>query len=144
MMFSLLTFLLLASAPPSVEAEFSRLQTILEDYGFQVKIEPTPIRGAYGQLNVDTRTIWIHPIVFELGIARPTLIHEAVHAAQLCRGKKKVQALGLTIPPPPMTRRFFLQYEGYTREIEAEAYTIQVQPDGMELVISLLHQHCAP
>jgi hypothetical protein len=30
------------------------------------------------------RTLWVHPITFELGISRQTLLHEAVHAAQSC------------------------------------------------------------
>ncbi len=31
-----------------------------------------------------------------------------------------------------------MNYEGFSRQIEAEAYTVQVQPDGLNLVISLL------
>jgi hypothetical protein len=77
-----------------------------------------------------------------LGIAQPTLVHEAVHAAQLCYGKTKVQALGLEIEPPPMTRLHFMRYHSYTRQIEAEAYTIQVQSDRTDLVIALLNKHC--
>lgn len=122
--------------------DFVRLQRVVEEYNFKVKIEPTPVRGAYGLFDSKTRIIWIHPIVFDLGIARPTLIHEAVHAAQLCYGGKTVKALNLEIEPPPMTRRFFMNYEGFSRQIEAEAYTVQVQPDGVDLVISLLQKHC--
>jgi hypothetical protein len=140
---SLVTALVLAGEIQP-DPEFSRLQKVLEGYGFTVKIEPPPIRGAYGMFKSDARTLWIHPITFDLGIAQPTLIHEAVHAAQLCHGGKTVRSLGLTLPPPPMTRRFFLADEGYSRQIEAEAYTVQVQPDGLPLVMSLLQKHCRP
>ncbi len=127
-----------------LDPDFTSLQRLLESFNFKVLIEPTPVRGAYGMLNSKTRTIWIHPVVFDLGIARPTLIHEATHAAQLCKGGNKVEALGLQIQPPPITRNFFLHYEGYTRQIEAEAYTIQVQPDGLNRVTSLLKKYCTP
>jgi hypothetical protein len=134
--------LLFTLAQSTTNAEFTRLKKVLEQYGFKVKLETPPIREAYGLLESRSKTIWINPIVFDLGIARPTLVHEAVHAAQLCYGKKEVQALGLDLEPPPMTRRHFLQYHSYRRHIEAEAYTVQVQPDGVDLVISLLDKHC--
>nr|WP_245927340.1 hypothetical protein [Aphanothece hegewaldii] len=134
--------LLLSLTSPSTDADFSRLQTALEQYGFKVKLETPPVREAYGLFQSKTKTIWINPIVFDLGIARPTLVHEAVHAAQFCYGKTEVQALGLEIEPPPMTRLYFMRYHSYTRQIEAEAYTIQVQPDSVDLVISLLNKHC--
>jgi hypothetical protein len=123
--------------------DFLHLQEVLESYNFTVKISPPTVRGAYGLFDSKTRIIWIHPLVFDLGIARPTLIHEAVHAAQLCHGGKTVKALNLGIEPPPMTRRFFMNYEGFSRQIEAEAYTVQVQPDGIDLVISLLQKYCS-
>jgi hypothetical protein len=122
--------------------DFLRLQKVLEDYNFIVKVAPTPVRGAYGLFDSKTRSIWIDPIVFDLGIARPTLIHEAVHAAQLCYGKKTIKVLNLGMEPPPMTRRFFMNYEGFSRQIEAEAYTVQVQPNGLDVVISLLQKYC--
>ncbi|MBD2290375.1 hypothetical protein H6F92_16925 [Microcystis wesenbergii FACHB-1317] len=122
--------------------DFLRLQKALEQHNFIVKLAPPPVRGAYGLFDSKTRIIWIHPLVFDLGIARPTLIHEAVHAAQLCHGGKTVKALNLAIEPPAMTRRFFMNYQGFSRQIEAEAYTVQVQPDGLDLVISLLQKYC--
>lgn len=140
--FIILETLFFTLATPSIDADFSRLQNVLEQYGFKVKLETPPVREAYGMLQTKTKTIWINPIVFDLGIARPTLVHEAVHAAQLCYGKKQVQALGLDMEPPPMTRLYFMRYHSYTRQIEAEAYTVQVQPDGVDLVISLLNKYC--
>lgn len=134
--------LFLAVSSPSTDAEFSRLQKTLEQYGFKVKIETPAVREAYGLFQSKTKTIWINPIVFDLEIAKPTLVHEAVHATQFCYGKTEVQALGLEIEPPPITRLYFMRYHSYTRQIEAEAYTIQVQPDSVDLVISLLNKYC--
>lgn len=139
---AVLATLLLTSAPPSADEQFSSLQQVLQQYGFEVRLALPPKRGAYGLLENSTKVIWINPIVFELGIARPTLVHEAVHAAQSCSGGEDLRALNLEMTPPPKTRRFFLRYHSIRRQLEAEAYTVQVQPDGVEKAITLLHQHC--
>ncbi|NEP02204.1 MAG: hypothetical protein F6K58_26820 [Symploca sp. SIO2E9] len=139
---AVLATLVLTSVPPSTDAQFSNLQQVLEQYGFEVRLASPPKRGAYGLLENSTKVIWINPVVFELGIARPTLVHEAVHAAQSCSGGEDLRALNLEMTPPPQTRRFFLRYHSIRRQLEAEAYTVQVQPDGVEKAITLLHQHC--
>lgn len=126
----------------SVKERFDQLKLDLEERGFAVALEPPPLEGAYGMLESSSRRIWIHPIVFELGIAVPVLIHEGVHAAQVCAGNGTVAALNLDIDPPNSTRPFFLRYHSYRRNIEAEAYTVQVQPDAYERVGQLLEQHC--
>ena len=133
---------LLASSLISPNTEFVHLQQTLENYGFEVRLELPPKRGAYGLLQHSSKTIWINPVVFELNIAQPTLIHEAVHAAQSCAGEKSLKTLGLSIPPPMVTKPFFFRYHSYRRELEAEAYTIQVQPKGTDLAIELLNQYC--
>jgi hypothetical protein len=135
-------FILASSPIPAEETEFLRLKSVLESYGFPVLLQASPVRGAYGLLDSSTRKIWIDPLVFELGIAQPTLVHEAVHAAQACQGKKKLQPLGLSLEPPAIARRYFLRYEGELRVLESEAYTVQVQENRTDLVISLLHKHC--
>ena len=140
-MFMFVPFLL-ASSLKANNAEFFRLHQVLEHHGFEIRLELPPKRGAYGLLQHNSKTIWINPVVFELGIARPTLVHEAVHAAQSCAGQETLKALGIKIPPPLMTRRFFLRYHSYRRQLESEAYTIQVQPDGVDRAIALLNQHC--
>ncbi len=124
------------------ELQFEQLQQELKNRGFAVKLEPPAQQGAYGILEPSTRTIWIHPVVFELGIALPVLIHEGVHAAQVCAGDGMVATLQLDIEPPNATRPFFLRYHSYRRTIEAEAYAVQVQPDAYERVGQLLEQHC--
>ena len=134
---------LLASSLISPDTEFIRLRQVLENYGFEVLLELPPKRGAYGLLKHDSKTIWINPVVFELNIAQPTLVHEAVHAAQSCAGEKSLKTLGLNIPPPMVTKPFFFRYHSYHRELEAEAYTIQVQPNKTDLAIELLDRYCS-
>ena len=134
---------LLASSLVSPEPEFNQLRQILENYGFEVRLELPPIQGAYGLLRHDSKTIWINPVVFDLGLAQPTLVHEAVHAAQSCAGEQNLQTLGLDIPPPKITKPFFFRYHSHRRELEAEAYTIQVQPNRTELAIELLDRYCS-
>ncbi|MEO0948314.1 MAG: hypothetical protein AAFY11_09250, partial [Cyanobacteria bacterium J06641_5] len=87
-------------------------------------------------------TIWINPVVFELGNAEAVLIHEAIHAAQLCAGRGELRALGLELPPPALSRRYFLRYHKLRRQLEAEAYTIPAQPNAQELALNLLQEHC--
>lgn len=125
------------------QEKFNTLKNTLENYNFTVKIEPPPQRSTYGLLQVKTRTIWINPIVFDLNIALPTLIHEATHAAQLCAGKGEITSLNLSISPPNIARPYFTHYNhGLRRHLEAEAYAIQTHPDGYNMVMSLLEKHC--
>lgn len=139
----LLASLLLISQSNGIDKEFLELKTKLENYGFQVRLETSPIRGSYGLLQTSSKQIWIDPLVFELGIAKPTIIHEAVHAAQYCAGKGQIQALGLNISPPNVARPFFMRYKhSLRRHIEAEAYSVQTHPDGLQMVMSLLDKHC--
>lgn len=141
--------LLIANLAHSIDnSEFGRLQQILVSYGFIVKQElPPPINNSgfrpYGLMNSKTKTIWINPVVFELGNAQAVLIHEAVHAAQSCAGKGKMSLLNLDLEPPQFTRPYFMRYHSYRREIEAQAYTVQVQSDSLEIAIELLEQYCS-
>ncbi|MBD2395708.1 hypothetical protein H6G11_15800 [Cyanobacterium aponinum FACHB-4101] len=136
------TSIFLLSQNPTQD-KFNTLKRTLENYNFNVKIEPPPLRSTYGLLQVKTRTIWINPIVFDLQIALPTLIHEATHAAQLCAGKNEITALNLSLSPPNIARPYFTHYNhGLRRHLEAEAYAVQTHPEGYDLVISLLNKHC--
>jgi hypothetical protein len=128
----------------NLNPDFLLLKNQLEKYGFQVKVESSPHRGSYGMLEIKSKTIWIDPVVFDLEIALPTLIHEATHAAQVCAGKGEITALALTIKPPNVARPFFTHYQdGERRHLEAEAYAVQTHPDALNLVMSLLKRHCS-
>ena len=123
--------------------QFTTLKTELERAGFEVILALPPQRGAYGLLHIKTKKIWINPIVFELNIALQTLIHESVHASQLCAGNGKMKALGLAIEPMNQARPFFQRYPDiHRKDLEREAYTVQTQPNRFELALSLLKEHC--
>ncbi|MDJ0795717.1 MAG: hypothetical protein QNJ51_02580 [Calothrix sp. MO_167.B12] len=125
--------------------QFLQLKNQLEKYGFEVIIKLPPRRGAYGLLQVANKKIWINPVVFDLHIANPTLVHESVHAAQLCAGKGKMKTLGLDIQPIPAARRLFLRYTNIHRQdLEREAYAVQTQPNSFEIATTLLQKHCIP
>lgn len=139
----LLSSLFLISQSPITEPQFLELKHQLEKSGFQVIIKLPPQRGAYGLLEASSRKIWINPVVFDLEIANQTLIHESVHAAQLCAGKGKMQPLGLTIEPINYARPFFGRYSDiHQRDLEREAYAVQTQSNSFELALSLLQQNC--
>lgn len=134
---------LLTSQSPTADQQFLDLENRLEEAGFEVTFKLPPTRGAYGLLEEKSTTIWINPIVFELHIATQTLIHEAVHAAQVCKGKGKIRALGLDIQPINYARPFFSHYRNGDRQnLEREAYAVQTQPNRFQLAISLLQKHC--
>lgn len=140
----LATLVLVSQSNIIVDDEFLQLKNKLESYGFEVKLEASPSRGSYGLLNTKTKQIWIDPLVFELGIAKPTLVHEAVHAAQYCAGNGEIETLALTISPPNIARPHFMRYRDlHRRSLEAEAYAVQAQPNSLELVTSLLSKHCS-
>lgn len=157
----MLKFLLISSILvaqlPNADSEFTQLKTQLESYGFKVKIAIPPefappkqqvgirrvTRKPYGVLHSTSKSIWINPIVFDLGIDRATLIHEAVHAAQYCAGDGNIQTLDLDLEPIPQALPFFRRYVNTQRQdLEREAYTVQTQPNSYELVRSLLNRHC--
>lgn len=134
---------LLISQTQQPPQQFLSLKNQLEQYGFEVKVELPPKRGAYGLLREGNKKIWINPVVFELHIATPTIIHESVHAAQLCAGKGKMELLGLDIQPIRIARRLFLRYtNSRVRNLEREAYAVQTQPNSFEIATNLLNKHC--
>ncbi|VEP18802.1 conserved hypothetical protein [Hyella patelloides LEGE 07179] len=129
--------------------QFNFLEKTLISYGFTVKKEIPPYKNRYGirpygLLEGKTQTVWINPVVFDLGNAKATIIHEAVHAAQLCVGnKEEFKLLNLDIEPPKMTHPYFMRYHNYRKEIEAEAYTVQVQPNSLEIAKNFLDSYCS-
>ncbi|MEM9149249.1 MAG: hypothetical protein AAGB19_02185 [Cyanobacteria bacterium P01_F01_bin.3] len=147
-----LSVLLLGSSlllpPPALaqvnDTDFSQLQQTLENHGFTVTIALPPQRGSYGLLQVSARTIWINPVVFDLEIAVPTLVHEAVHAVQLCSSDVEgtLAPLNLGLEPYARAHRLYTRYTGIRRTLEMEAYTIQARADRVEYVTNLLNSRC--
>ncbi len=138
-----LNLIILVAQVPIQESSFEMLKKQLEQAKFQVILDLPPQRGAYGLLKADSKKIWINPVVFDLGIAEQTLVHEAVHAAQVCKGKGKLSLLGLEIDPLIYAQPFFMHYaDGERKELEREAYAVQTQSNRVELVSSLLKKYC--
>ena len=136
------TMILIAQVPVQ-ESSFEIIKKQLEQAKFQVILDLPPQRGAYGLLKADSKKIWINPVVFDLGIAEQTLVHEAVHAAQVCKGKGKLSLLGLEIDPLIYAQPFFMHYaDGDRKQLEREAYAVQTQSNRVELVSSLLKKYC--
>ena len=141
----------------NAEPDFIQLKDRLEDKGFQVNIAIPPdfnlppqrsdfrrrVRKPYGVLNAKSKSIWINPIVFELGNSRAVLIHETVHAAQYCAGNGRIQTIGIDVEPIQQARPWFKRYVNvHSQAVEKEAYAVQTQPNSYELAQSLLEQHC--
>lgn len=123
--------------------DMNRILTTLKQHDFKVSFSRPPRSKAYGLIQTSTKQIWIHPITYQLGIAKQTLIHEAVHAAQSCQSADPVQPLGIDVPISPLARRHFLRYHNFRRHVEAEALTVQGLPNGTDYVIQLLQRHCS-
>lgn len=153
----LISSVMLMSQLPNADSEFIQLKTQLESYGFQVNIAIPPdltlprqqdglrrkVRKPYGMFLPKSKSIWINPIVFELGFSQATLIHESIHAAQYCAGNGKLKAINLDLEPIPQALPFFKRYVNTQRQdLEKEAYTVQSQPNNYELARSLLDQYC--
>ena len=138
-----LNLIILVAQVPVQESSFEIIKKQLEQAKFQVILDLPPQRGAYGLLKADSKKIWINPVVFDLGIAEQTLVHEAVHAAQVCKGKGKLSLLGLEIDPLIYAQPFFMHYaDGDRKQLEREAYAVQTQSNRVELVSSLLKKYC--
>lgn len=154
----LLNSVMLVAQSFNPDSNFIQLKNQLESYGFQVNIALPPnfnlpnqkpsfnrrrVRKPYGVLYAPSKSIWINPIVFELGISNSVLIHETVHAAQFCAGNGRVKTLGLDIEPIKQAQPFFNRYlDTHSQEIEKEAYAVQTQTNSFELAASLLKQNC--
>ena len=158
MLTSLLLGFTISSSQLAADSDFTRLKTQLEGYGFQVKIAIPPdfqlpnqqtdflrrrVRKPYGVMSAKSKSIWINPIVFELGNSNAVLVHEAVHAAQYCAGNGSIQTIGLDIEPIQQAQPFFKRYVNvHSQAVEKEAYAVQTQSNSYELVKSLLERYC--
>jgi len=129
----------------ALPADLQPLVAALKAHGFDVRIALPPRTGAYGQFDPRARILWLSPLTFELGIARQTFLHEAVHAIQSCPSGV-VRPLGWTFPLDPAVERgiqaiLHLDYPT-NREVEREAFGLQGQPDVVPRLLGALRQRC--
>lgn len=136
-------------APKPLSALPADLQPLVRDlrrFGFRLQISAPPVRGVYGLFEAGSRRIWIAPISFELGIARQTFLHEAVHAVQSCP-TGKVTPIGWRLPPmAPAVRQeiggiLTTRYH-HDRAAEQEAFHLQGQPDAVAQLMQALRRRC--
>lgn len=133
-------------AVPTWPAELLPLVKTLQQSGYQVRFEKPPVVGAYGATNVRKKIIWVAPITVDLGIARQTLIHEAVHAAQGCP-KGKLELIGWNTGMEHAVDREVagILYRNYAHskfDVEREAFAMQGNPRAIEIVTASLKKRC--
>ena len=122
------------------------LVQILREAGYKVNFSKPPIPGAYGATNARKKKIWIAPISVDMGIARQTLIHEAVHAAQGCpNGRYEPIGWNVSIPKNVETTIKQILYQKYARKdyaVEKEAFYMQSHPEAFKKISAALKQRC--
>ena len=132
---------------PAPAADLEQLQRSLLRHGFTIEVRQPPGQ-AYGRFIPAQRRLEISPLVQELGITRPVLLHEAVHAAQSCpHGSLTLIGVQRPVDPAVGSRiRFLLRnhYQPNRAALEQEAFVIQSQPDAEQLIITALNQRCSP
>jgi hypothetical protein len=130
----------------SLSQELQPLVRELRRHGFSVQLAPPPRLETYGLFDARQRRLWVAPVAFELGIARQTLLHEAVHAAQSCpRGV--LVPIGWTVTLPPVVNQeiggiLTTRYGHGNLAVEREAFALQGQPDAVAKIIAALKARC--
>lgn len=129
-----------------IPADAQPLINTLKAHGFRVLFAPPPVQGAYGLFQATTKTLWIHPLSFELGIGLQTLVHEAVHAAQSCPtgiltpvGWKLQVAAVVHLESQGLV---FRNYPAGRRHLEQEAFAMQGQPNAVKAIAKAIQQRC--
>jgi len=122
------------------------LVDLLLEKGFKVKFQNPPRTGVYGLFHSKSKTLWVAPISFELGIGRQTLLHEATHAAQSCP-YGSLTLIGWELPLSPFIRNeiqatIFSKYDNKDYAIEKEAFSLQGQKNAIDLLLKALNQRC--
>ena len=100
--------------PPPLPADLRPLVRALDQYGFRLRLESPPQRGVYGLFEPRSRTLWVSPLSFALGIGRQTLLHEAAHAVQSCPGGA-MRLVGWRLPLAVVVRQEIeaITFNGY-------------------------------
>jgi hypothetical protein len=140
---------LVAGTPLALSALPAELQPVvreLQRFGFRIRLAPPPVPGSYGLFQARTRTLWVAPIAFELGIGPQTFLHEAVHAAQSCPSGT-LTPIGWRIALAPVVEReisgiLTTRYHHGNRLLEQEAFGMQGLAEAPSRLVSALRQRC--
>lgn len=138
-----------ALAPQPLSALPADLQPLareLQTRGFRLRIALPPVREAYGLFQAKTRTLWLSPLASELGIARQTFLHEAVHAVQSCPNGV-LTPIGWRYRLAPVVDReisgiLTTRYHRSNRALEQEAFGLQGQRDAVARLMEALKRRC--
>ncbi len=122
------------------------LLNLLRDKGFKIKFQIPPKKGVFGFFQSKNKTIWISPITYELGIFRQTILHEATHAAQSCPNGL-LSPIGWTLPVNQSIKNeiqanLLRNYDINQYTIEKEAFYLQSQRNGVELLMEVIKKRC--
>ena len=137
----------LAPQPLStLPADLQPLVQALQHKGFQVRIALPPVQGSYGLFQSGSRTLWVSPLTIPLGIARQTVLHEAVHAVQSCPSGR-LTPVGWAVQVNPVVEReisaiLLRSYHHGSRALEREAFFMQGQRQAVPQLIKALNQRC--
>ena len=138
--------MLLPLPAPTRAADLTTLQQTLLHHGCRIEVRQPPGR-AYGRFIPRRKLLEISPLVQDLGITRPVLLHEAVHAAQSCPdGQLTPLQVQRRSTPVVESRIRYLLHHHYSQEhqvLEREAFRLQSQPDAEALIIAALNQRCS-
>ena len=120
----------------------------LQRHGFRLRLATPPAAQAYGQYVPASRTLWVAPIAFDLGIGRQTFLHEAVHAVQSCPSGR-LTPIGWTFQLEPVVRQqiggiLTTNYHHGSRVLEQEAFGLQGQADAVARLSVALKARCKP
>ena len=128
------------------------LRMFLNNLDSEVAEDPSKliVYGGSGQAARDTdsvkKIVWVAPISVDMGIARQTLIHEAVHAAQACpTGRYELIGWSITLPNSVDRSIEGILYRSYSHKrfpVEREAFFMQSHPNAVPMIIAALKERC--
>ena len=135
-----------ATIPTGLPPQLTGLARTLVRHGFQVKLAPPPVANAYGLYQTKTRTLWVAPLAFELGIGQATFLHEAAHAAQSCPNGS-LAPIGWSISMPEVVQHeiegiTYTRYGSNHRLVEREAFAVQGHPHAIALITKAIEKRC--
>ena len=129
-----------------ISKDLMPLLDLLKKKGFNIKFEIPPRKNVYGLFQLKNKTLWISPISFSEGLARQTILHEATHAAQSCPNGI-LTPLDLKLPISLFLKKeiqniLLKNYNSNQYLIEREAYYLQAQRNGVDLLLKAIGQRC--
>ena len=141
-----------AAGPPvgppvtGLPAELRPLAESLRQHGFRIRLAPPPSRGSYGEFVLSSRTLWIAPLSFELGIGKQVFLHEATHAVQSCP-HGVLTPVGWKLPLAPVVSLeisgiLVNNYHHGRQLVEQEAFALQGQADAIARLQRALATRC--